>query len=57
MFEIYDRLMAFAIALVDTGKFFYVCAGVFVAFVATVYLVKLVLLPFYVAEICKMMRK
>lgn len=57
MFEIYDRLMTFAIALVDTGKFFYVCAGVIVAFVATVYLVKLVLLPFYVAEICKMMKK
>ena len=57
MFEIYDRLMAFAIALVDTGKFFYVCAGVFVAFVATVYLIKLVLIPFHVAEICKMMKK
>lgn len=57
MFEIYDRLMAFAIALVDTGKFFYVCAGVFFAFVATIYLAQLVLLPFRVAEIYKMMKK
>ena len=56
MFEIYKEFMELAVYLMD-GNFFSQCGGLFIAFVSTVYLVKLVLLPFYVAEICKMMKK
>lgn len=57
MFEIYKKLMDFAIALVDSGSFIHVCFGTLIGCVATVYLFKLVAMPFYVAEICKMMKK
>lgn len=56
MFEIYKELMEFAVYLMD-GNFFSKCGGLFIAFVATVYLIKLVSLPFHVAEIYKMMKK
>ena len=56
MFEIYKEFMEFAVYLMD-GNFFSKCGGLFFAFVATVYLIKLVSLPFYVAEIYKMMKK
>lgn len=53
MFEIYKELMELAVYLMD-GNFASKCGGLFIAFVATVYLINLVLLPFRVAEICKM---
>lgn len=56
MFEIYKAFMEFAVYLMD-GNFFSKCGGLFIAFVATVYLIKLVSLPFHVAEIYKMMKK
>lgn len=56
MFEIYKEFMEFAVYLMD-GNFLSKCGGLFIAFVATVYLINLVLLPFRVAEICKMMKK
>lgn len=56
MFEIYKKFMELAVYLMD-GNFFSKCCGLFIAFVATVYLIKLVLLPFHVAKICKMMEK
>jgi hypothetical protein len=56
MFEIYKELMELAVYLMD-GNFASKCGGLFIAFVATVYLIKLVSLPFHVAEIYKMMKK
>lgn len=53
MFEIYKELMELAVYLMD-GNFASKCGGLFIAFVATVYLINPVLLPFRVAEICKM---